>query len=161
MLTFRRFEALAESYGGDLRRWPEVERVAAAALLETSSEARSVLERARALDLAIAEANGWEDATLWHEGEPDAALARLRSGVAARIAPKAVRPPRWSGWRSGWALVGGGQWVMPGLLRQVGLVMGGGVAITAGVMIGRMQDAASAHVDLLAILQAPPLHGLW
>ncbi|ALL12601.1 hypothetical protein [Caulobacter henricii] len=60
-MTLERFKSLAESYGGDLARWPESEREAARALLiSTSGALEPVLVEAaqldRLLDLAPAQA---------------------------------------------------------------------------------------------------------
>ncbi len=57
MMTQERFEALAEAYGGALDRWPEAERAAAQAYVETHEEAaEAVLKAARRLDAMLAKA---------------------------------------------------------------------------------------------------------
>ena len=60
-----RFEALAEAYGGDIRRWPQAERTAAQALLAQDPTAQAMLAAA-----------GWLDAAMddWRVGAPSAAL---------------------------------------------------------------------------------------
>ena len=87
MLTLRRFRTMADSYGADLLRWPDGARAEAQALLNASPAARALLDEARTLDHAIEAAGASEDAVLWEllTGQ-DAAMARLRSGVEARIA---------------------------------------------------------------------------
>ena len=49
----QRLEALAQAYGGDLRRWPEGERSAAQGLLSTRPELASTLAVATRLDAAL------------------------------------------------------------------------------------------------------------
>ena len=53
-LSLERFEALVESYGGDIDRFPTRERTAARALVLRSREARRMLDAARALDAVLA-----------------------------------------------------------------------------------------------------------
>jgi len=152
MMTLRRFNALAEAYGADLRRWPEVERAEGAAILAASSVARQMLRDAQHVDSLLEAARDTEAMTLLHPGEQAAALARLRSGVAARIAPSyhrrgarasAMLQNAMAAYRSGWMV----------------MTVGGGVALVAGIWIGGMRRAA-APVDLITILQSSPLHGL-
>ena len=45
-----RLEALAQAYGGDLRRWPADQRAFAESLIAVDPAARSVLDEAAALD---------------------------------------------------------------------------------------------------------------
>ena len=52
-MSLRRFAALAEAYGGDFERWPEVERFAAVSLAGRSKEARSLLADAHGLDYLL------------------------------------------------------------------------------------------------------------
>ena len=81
MMTLERFESLADSYGGQLWRWPEDSRSDAEALLSSSAEARRILDRARILDETIGAAS--VNSTRHTADAPDsAALARLRSAVA-------------------------------------------------------------------------------
>ena len=102
MLTLRRFRTMADSYGADLLRWPDGARAEAQALLKASPAARALLDEARTLDDAIEAAGASEDAVLWEPDGQDAALARLRSGVEARIVASAERRPTFR--RTGWAL---------------------------------------------------------
>jgi hypothetical protein len=83
-MTPERFETLAEAWGGDVARWPEAEREAAAALMaETPAWAERVLAHAGALDAALS----------------DLAPPRGAPGLADRIAATAPRArPRWQGW---------------------------------------------------------------
>lgn len=50
MMSLDRFETLANAYGSNLRRWPQAERAAARALLDTDAGARRILVQARVLD---------------------------------------------------------------------------------------------------------------
>jgi anti-sigma factor RsiW len=52
-MTYERFEHLADAYGGDLRRWPEVEREAGRALLESDPRAAVLLREADGLDALL------------------------------------------------------------------------------------------------------------
>lgn len=84
-MTPDRFETLAEAYGGDVARWPDAEREAAAALMaERPAWAGDVLARAGDLDAAL-------DAF---------AAPRASSALAERIAAAAPRrrAQRWTGW---------------------------------------------------------------
>jgi hypothetical protein len=154
MLTLRRFRAMAESYGADLQRWPDALRSEAQALARGSAEARAVLDEARALDEAVAAAGAREDtALLWQPGAQDAALARLRSGVAGRIGHRPA--DRHFGWRL--AIAG---WRGAPELRWIGLATGGGAAILAGLLIGAMYASPPASDSTLATLLPGPLHGL-
>ena len=83
-MTPERFEALAEAYGGDVARWPDVEREAATAWM-AAEPARAGEILARASDL---------DAALMAYAPP-----RGAPGLAERIAAAAPRPrPHWIGW---------------------------------------------------------------
>lgn len=83
-MTPERFETLSEAYGGDVARWPAVEREAAAILMTAYPIwAQTVLARAGDLDAALAS---------YHApgGAP---------GLADRIVATAPRPQaRWLGW---------------------------------------------------------------
>jgi hypothetical protein len=151
MLTLGRFKALAESYGADLRRWPEELRSEAQALLASSPEARACLGDARVLDEAISAASQREDAVRSPPGEADAALARLRSAVEARIAPRPAhrRPGR-----------GGGRWLPSLPLRWAGMATGGSLAILAGLLIGAMYSSGAAPDNVLTLLDPAPIQVL-
>lgn len=136
MLTLKRFKALAESYGGDLARWPDERRDEAHQLLAQSTQAQTILAEARRLDAAIAPGHA--------TGVDDAALARLRAGVQARIASTAPhRIPYGRG------------------LGFLGLAASGGFAIMAGLLIGTMwASAQQPDSGVLAMLQPAPIHAL-
>jgi hypothetical protein len=153
MLTLRRFRAMADSYGADLRRWPEEVREEARALLNASPEARALLGAAQALDDVIEGASRHETAARRERGGPDAALARLRSRVAARIAASADL-------RSGWALPQAPGAAPSRRLRWAGIAAGSGLAIVAGLLIGALSAPAPASDTLLPMLQPAPIHFL-
>lgn len=150
MITLKRFRALADSYGADLQRWPAEVRPHARALLDTSAEAQEIIARARELDEAIAAAEAARNDSLWSDDRPEAALARLRNSVAARIAPAAaeiaaqgmaVHKPRRPWRRAGW----------------LGLATAASVAVVAGIVLGALYSPAASHQDLLALLQPSPI----
>jgi anti-sigma factor RsiW len=53
MMTLDRLNALADAFGGDLRRWPATDRAAAEQLLAIDPAARAVLDAALALDAVL------------------------------------------------------------------------------------------------------------
>lgn len=83
-MTPERFETLAEAWGGDVARWPDDEREAAAALMaERPDWAQGVLARAGDLDTALAAFSA----------------PRGASDLADRIAATAPRArPGWQIW---------------------------------------------------------------
>jgi len=83
-MTPERFETLAEAYGGDVARWPDADREAAAELMAARPAwARDVLARAGHLDAVL----------------DDYAAPRGSLGLADRIAAGAPRArARWIGW---------------------------------------------------------------
>src|SRR5215475_11070420 len=85
MMTLKRFEALADSYGGHLWRWPEESRREAEVLLSSSAEAHRILDRARALDVALGATTRVDSTEEAADPSEAAALARLRAGVAMRL----------------------------------------------------------------------------
>jgi len=173
MLTLKRFKALTDSYGADPRRWPEAVRGDAEVLLRLSPEARRMLASARELDEAI---NATED-TL-PPSEENAAMLRLRAGVAARLVEAAshetvgreaastapmrstarrgnIAARRRLGWlRSG--MLPFTQW--PTFVRVAGMAAAGGLIVAAGLLLGSMDATGpTAQVDVLAMLQPSPL----
>ena len=135
MLTLGRFRSMTESYGADLARWPQEARADARALLSVSAEARALLEEARALDELIGTTQQREDGLLWQPGEQEAALGRVRAGVAARIATEAPRREfRW---------------------RWVGLVAGGACAVIVGLMVGGQYEPAPTGPGVLNQMLRP------
>ena len=84
-----RFRALADAYGGDLRRWPAAERAAAEGLRDADAEARAILDREAEFDHLLHQA-------------PAPVPAALRAAVLAK-APTAHtrRRAAWRLWVSG------------------------------------------------------------
>lgn len=96
-MTRERFEALADAWGGDLRRWPEVERGPAERLRAADPSLAGVLESADALD------------ALLHAAPRPVVSAALRDRVLA-AAPKPRRGgfAKWAVGRNlGWSLGAG------------------------------------------------------
>lgn len=150
MLTLGRFRSMTESYGADPDRWPEQARADARALLSVSAEARAMLEDVRALDDLIETTHAQEDGLLWKPGEQDAALERLRAGVAARIATLPVRPratDRLRTWFRGEAA--------PIRLRRLGLATGGVCAIICGLLIGGRYESPPTSPGVLNQMLRP------
>ncbi|UAL09537.1 hypothetical protein [Caulobacter segnis] len=115
-MSIGRFEALAESYGGEIARWPEGEREAARALLAAHAERLSpVLAAAaqldRLLDLAPAPA-------------PDAALLGRLIAAAPRPTGQARR------------------WIA-GVGAALGLSAAALAGVAVGVAIGRPAEVAA------------------
>ena len=176
MMTFRRFRALTQSYGANLQRWPQEERADAAELLSNSAQARALHDLERSLDEVIAAVSAREQAERWPEGAEEAALERLRTGVASRIASEQVRDgaprqgvygrPADAAARAGrprrllsW-LLGGEQEMAALRRRRLGLVTSGALAIVAGLWVGVLYSPVPAPASgsvLTALLQPATL----
>ena len=152
MMTLKQFQKLAESYGADLRRWPERLRPQAQALLDSSAEALAVMARARELDDAIYAAGSARSENLWSGDRAEAALVRLRNSVAARIGGPGAATGAAATEGSVRAARSG-----PGRLRWISLATAASVAIVAGVALGIVYSPAATQPDLLALLQPQPL----
>jgi hypothetical protein len=142
MMTLRRFQRMADSYGAALQRWPDASRAAAEALLQVSAEARRLLAEARALDEMLQAASTRNDAARWSRGGQAAALARLRSGVAARIAAPMPRQP------SAERPLGQTLRAMFAHRRWVGMATGSGFAVVAGLVIGSLYAPAPVEAPM-------------
>ncbi|WP_374571665.1 hypothetical protein [Phenylobacterium sp.] len=106
-LTFERFQALAEAYGGDVSRWPEEVRDAAAlAVAEAPLVTAKILAAAGELDAAL---DAWR---------PQLASHALREAIIA-AAPRVRRGLGLAGW-----------------LTRAGLGAGLAAACAAGVVAG-------------------------
>lgn len=88
MMTFERFDELADTYGAAMDLWPANEQAAAKAFATTSTEAKDALARERALDEAM---DAWEA-----PAPSEALMARILGDAAevAAIAPVAVASPQ-------------------------------------------------------------------
>jgi hypothetical protein len=154
-MTLRRFESLTDSYGADLKRWPEEERGTAAALLEVSAQARQRIAEAAELDEALRAASSRADSALWPGGQADAALARLRSSVGAQITQPLHKQTAGTWLR--WDPV---KWVHLVASMQPGwpsLAASGGLAVVMGLLIGSADIARPPPVNLLTMLQPSPI----
>lgn len=155
MLTLARFRELADSYGGHLPRWPREERGEAQALLNVSPAARALLDEARALDDVIAAASARSNAQARRISEDETALARLRAGVAVRIAapvPK-HRPASWPFVR---ASAGRANEYLSALFIWGSMATGSSLAVIAGFLIGAFYASAPASDAVFSMLQ--PIH---
>jgi hypothetical protein len=83
-----RFRALADAYGGDLRRWPAAERAAAAALRDADAGARALLDAEAGFDHLLHQA-------------PAPVPAALRAAVLAGAPKPRGRRAAWRLWVSG------------------------------------------------------------
>ena len=78
-IDIQRFEQLLQSYGANADRWPTVERDAARALVQASSDARRLFDEAVQLDGIL----------------DSAASPKPSAALAARIVSAARRAPAW------------------------------------------------------------------
>lgn len=125
IMRLDRFAALAEAYGGDVARWPEPEREAAAVLMAAEPEATApLLAGASDLDWAL---DAWR--------APAASAALQASILGSAPAPRTPRP--WRGW-----------------LWRTGLGAGLMAAGAAGVMAGVVVSGAIAPVGDLEVITA-------
>lgn len=109
-MTPKRFETLAEAYGGDVARWPEADREAAATVMAAEPAwAETILARAGDLDAALAT----------YASPPVPAGLADRIAAAAPLVPARPAPPRWMAW-----------------LLPVGMGAGLAAACAAGVVMG-------------------------
>lgn len=148
MLTLGQFRSMTESYGADPARWPEQARADAQALVSVSEEARAMLDEARVLDELIETTHAREDGLLWKSGEQDAALERLRAGVAARIAALPMRLRAMDRLRE-WFRVE----AAPVRLRW--LAAGGACAIIGGLLIGVQYEPVPTSPGVLNQMLRP------
>ena len=163
MLTLPQLQTLAASYGADLARWPDADRDAALPLLRTSGAARTLLEREAVLDRLLSEAEAAEDAENWHEGEMDAAVARIRAEVGVRIRTGQTRAvPNASRFRlavpgplAAWLLL-----APAGPFGFAGVTTGAGFAVATGLLVGWISVSQPASAGLLGLLQAGPFNAL-
>ena len=152
MLKIERFTALVRSYGANSDLWPVEERGDALALLEICKAARAVLAEERLLDDALAGALKHQESPRMSPVEHDAAVARLRTNVAARIARASAEP---SGFRGRFFAQVRGAHVRGGWpdLNWLGLSSGSGIAVAAGLFIGMHFPTFPTSADLLSSLQ--------
>ncbi len=96
-LSFERFGELVAAYGGRLELWPDGERSAAEALLESSERARALLAAETELDTMFTEPSA--------APEPSAALLRRLNEIPLRVPQRSVWWPFRRAWipAVGWA----------------------------------------------------------
>lgn len=131
-MDLERLEALLDTHGGDLRRWPSRERSAAERLIGESPAARTLLAQAAELDAAL-------DA--WTVAPPSPQLgARLQAGYPA---PRRER----AAWlRNLWRDLGGWRLAGPAFAASLAL----------GAILPTLLDQGGADLpeeDLIAAMQ--------
>lgn len=136
-----RFEDLAGTYGGDLRRWPEAARADAERLLADAPELRAALADAAALD-ALLDASP----TPW----PSQAL---RDRVIA-VAPRPTRFPALAGWAGLLAPAG---WSRSGVAFGAGWAAAACAGVVAGLVL---THTLTADVQADAVIYQASLNGL-
>ncbi|MBL8245233.1 MAG: hypothetical protein JNL89_13625 [Rhodanobacteraceae bacterium] len=131
-MDLERLEALLDTHGGDLRRWPSRERSAAERLIGESPAARTLLAQAAELDAAL-------DA--WTVAPPSPQLgARLQAGYPA------PRPERAAWLRNLWRDLGGWRLAGPAFAASLAL----------GAILPTLLDQGGADLpeeDLIAAMQ--------
>ena len=160
MMPLSRFAALADSYGGDIGRWPEIFRDEARALAAASAQARARLAEAARLDAALMAGSRRDLETLLPPAAENAAVERLRRGVAGRIAAPSRSPATRAAWRSWLAdrlpvpprLSG-----LADLAKLVGLATAGGAVVMAGLLVGALTVAQPDGDALVSLMQPTPL----
>jgi len=135
MMTLDRLTALADAWGGDLRRWPTADRAAAERLLAGDPAARAVLDAASALD-----------ALLFASPRPEASAA-LRDQVIAAASRAGLKPrPARRFWFDRLVLASGAGWA---------------AAACAGVIAGlSLTTHMTADVQADAVLYQATLAGV-
>ncbi|MCQ9156856.1 hypothetical protein [Acidomonas methanolica] len=163
MLTLKRFKTLADAYGASLARWPAAVQKEARVLAETSIAARAILDEQRCVDAFIdqaLEAEAQAYASQASQEDADAALARLRAGVAGRIGRQGWKGTRFpaidnfgfGGRLQGWAMSPGGAIVA----QRISLTMVGLAAMAVGWRLGWTTSSGTA-LDLFGPVLSMPL----
>jgi hypothetical protein len=130
-MKLERFADIVDAYGADAARWPEGERLAALALLETVPEAARLYRQALALD-------SWLDESC-EARLPDALFARVEALVPAVAASNTPAPSN-AWWRGGWL-----RWFAPPVAAMaMGLLAGVVVPPPLATTIGGTVLTASA-----------------
>jgi hypothetical protein len=160
MMPLSRFAALADSYGGDIGRWPAIFRDEARALAAVSAQARTRLAEAARLDAALLAGSRRDLETILPPGTEDAALERLRRGVAGRIAGPALAPAPRAAWL---ARLADRLPILPrlsdlaDLAKLAGLATAGGAVVMAGLLVGALTVAQPDGDTLVSLMQPTPL----
>jgi len=129
-MTLEEFKRLAETWGGDMARWPEASRAAAEALAQTA-DARQILEDARQLDRLI-------DAAAPEISEDR--VSRAIGAVTIRLA--APERPRF-------ALLPLTRWLVPATSFACAAAVGASFAFIQPLNIGRPQSDGAILTLLL------------
>lgn len=157
MMPLSRFAALADSYGGDIGRWPAIFRDEARALAAVSAQARTRLAEAARLDAALMAGSRRDLETLLPPAAEDAAVERLRRNVAGRIAAPSLSPAPRAAWL---ARLAARLPVLPrrsDLAKLAGLATAGGVVVMAGLLVGALTVAQPDGDALVSLMQPTPL----
>jgi hypothetical protein len=144
-MTIDEFRQLAQTWGGDIARWPPHRRTEAGAIARMPAEA-AILEEARRLDRLIAAA------------APEIATARIDRaafGVAMAIAADGARLPAPRLVRS--RLVR--RWLVPAASIACAAVVGVSLGVT--YPLSSLRRAADATTVLSAILDGDSLEPNW
>ena len=157
MMPLSRFAALADSYGGDIGRWPEIFRDEARALAAASAQARARLAEAAHLDTALLAGARHDLETHLPPGAEDAAVERLRRGVAGRIAAPSLAPAPWAAWLGRLADRFPALPRLADLANLAGLATAGGVVVMAGLLVGALTVAQPDGDTLVSLMQPTPL----
>jgi hypothetical protein len=117
-MTLEEFEAALDLYGASIANWPEAQRLAAAAVLERSAEARTMLATAKEVATLLAKTRTGPTT------RPDRIVAIATAQKQQRPPAPALRLPR-TGWRYAAcvaiALIGFALGVADGLLQEAPL----------------------------------------
>jgi hypothetical protein len=134
-MTLEQFRKLAETWGGDLGRWPPAEQNAARALAETP-QGTAILERARRLDALMA-------------APLDVSPERVRRAVHAVVLQVAAEAER--GTRRRWDFPG---WFVPAMSVACSALIGISLAMALPsgeaqepMVLGMILDSGSMAAD--------------
>lgn len=138
-MTLEEFRDLAETWGGDIERWPEERRAAAQDLAETA-EASLILARARELDVILAR----------RPAVSSDRAHRAAQAVTRRLAEVSVRQ------RPSWWDFGSARWLAPAAGLACSVLLGVSLALALpydepadqGMVLGMIMDATSLFSGL-------------
>lgn len=158
-MTLERFDALAQAWGGDIARWPEAERAAAAMLAARAPQAAAALAQAAALDAALADLDATPgpapsqallavcaEAAMREAGRKAAARRLIARAPTARTAPGRASAGRAAAARRA-------RWPMAAAMAAAavaGVVIGASGMMEALLPPPQDADAVSVAQDLLA-----------
>ncbi|WP_417231551.1 hypothetical protein [Brevundimonas sp.] len=135
MMTLDRLTVLAEAWGGDLRRWPVADQVAAERLLAVDPAARAVLDAATAFDALLSTSP---------QPRPSAAL---RDRVVAEAARAGLKPrPARRFWLDRLVLASGAGWAAAACAGVIA-----GLSLTTYMTADIQADAVLYQATLIGI----------